>query len=481
MNEGNFIEKNYWRIFAVFMLLAAILYLLIVQDAKVYGDEAYTMVMIRHSFAEIWNITAADVHPPLHYFILKALTYPFGYSLAVARIVSIIPYLFIIALGGIQFKKLFNAKTALLFMALFFMYPATLPAAVSVRMYSFATAFVFANAVFAYRCYVKNGKADWVFYVIFGTAAAYTHYFAMVSVGIIYGILLIAIIAKKRGMAVPWIISSIATIVLYLPWIKCFIGQLEYKVNNEYWMQPITLHTFFSYVRGVFSINNGKTTATSVVFGLLCMTAYLIAFIYVLLTRNKKDIILSVCALAVPFGTIAVGVAASLLVRPVFDIRYVRPSIPLMVFFMAFALAKIKKKALVLYITAVALAGVIIEYGMALQNRFSTSDFNANFASDFEFADCYVTSGNYGFYSELAYYEMEKPIFSSNYLTESDVNNNPYTNLFSINDFDASKYDTVVMLLSAGRKPSDEWTSMYNSEFVAEYDDSMDVFLLMKK
>ena len=100
-------------------------------------------------------------------------------------------------------------------------------------MYSLSALFVFCNAVFAYKAYVFNGKKDWVLYTFFGLASAYTHYFALVSVGIIYGMLFFAILIKKRELIKPWVITAIMTVILYIPWLRLFIIQLKYKMDNE--------------------------------------------------------------------------------------------------------------------------------------------------------------------------------------------------------------------------------------------------------
>lgn len=83
-------------------------------------DEAFSFALVRHSFSEIWTITAADVHPPLYYWYLKVLTAPFHYSMRAAQIASVLPYLFILVFGGMQFRKYFTDRTAVLFMVMFF-------------------------------------------------------------------------------------------------------------------------------------------------------------------------------------------------------------------------------------------------------------------------------------------------------------------------------------------------------------------------
>lgn len=116
----SYISRHFHKIFWILSGSFFVLYLMQVGGDTIWTDEAYSFAMVKHSFSEIWTITAADVHPPIYYWYLKILTAPFHYSLLAAQIASILPYLFILIFGGIQIKKYFNEKTAILFMVMFF-------------------------------------------------------------------------------------------------------------------------------------------------------------------------------------------------------------------------------------------------------------------------------------------------------------------------------------------------------------------------
>ena len=61
-------------------------------------DEYFTLTLINFDVSEMIRLTAADVHPPLYYLILKFAMTAFGYfgvsshSIYAVRVVSIIPY-----------------------------------------------------------------------------------------------------------------------------------------------------------------------------------------------------------------------------------------------------------------------------------------------------------------------------------------------------------------------------------------------------
>lgn len=186
------------KLFIGIVFCGTILYLLLLGGKYIWADEAYTFAILRHSYSEMCHITAGDVHPPLYYILLKFFIQPFGYSQAAAKVFSIVPYLMILIMGGIQTKKLFGKKVSFLFMGLFLLFPALLQYAVEIRMYSLAALFVFLCGVYAYRCYEINHLSDWCILLISGIGACYTHYFAMVSVGIIYLLLFFGGGKEKR-------------------------------------------------------------------------------------------------------------------------------------------------------------------------------------------------------------------------------------------------------------------------------------------
>ncbi|MGN0181263.1 MAG: hypothetical protein ACI4DP_02455, partial [Candidatus Ornithomonoglobus sp.] len=118
-----FIKRHFTRIYIVLLSCAALMYISMCFGKTTWCDEAYTMGMIRHSFADMCRITAADVHPPLYYMLLKIFMIPFGNSLPAARLFSILPYMVILAFGSLQLKKLFNQTVSVTFMLIFILFP----------------------------------------------------------------------------------------------------------------------------------------------------------------------------------------------------------------------------------------------------------------------------------------------------------------------------------------------------------------------
>lgn len=474
-----FIEKYYDVIFTAIVIIGTLMYLSLIGGKNVWADEAYTFALIKHNFSELWSITAADVHPPLYYILIKLFTQPFNYNLIVAKIFSIIPYIVIILFGGIQLKKYFSKKTSLLFMGLFLLFPFSLSYVVEVRMYSLAAMFVFLNAIFAYRCYKDNSNFSWSMFALFGICAAYTHYFAMVSVGITYGILLIVSIKKK--MFSKWLIAAIGTILFYIPWLAEFVSQLAYKINNEYWIEEITPLTLLKYIYRIFGTSGNEVN----LFFIFPSLSYLIAFISVINSKQSNNILLSICMLSIPLGTIFIGVIASLLIRPVFVIRYVVPAIPLLIAFMAIALGNMENKKIVISILSFALIIGIQNYVITLLDEYKiTEDSLESFLlkqhADY---DTYIVLTKSNHTSQLlAYYNETKIIFDNQEVSAA----NPFNNIKHVNDFSSDNQNIVLLFLDVGQELPTEYTEIYNFKFLNKIvgansnNTSSDVYLLTK-
>ncbi len=471
-------KGTFKKLYVGLLLLAAAAYGILALDSSVWADEAYTFAMLRHSFPEVWRITAADVHPPLYYFLLKLITMPFGYRMLPVRLFSAVQYLLLLAVGGWQLRKLFGEKTGLMFMVLFFLFPFGQTYAAEARMYSLAALCVFLNALFAYRCREQGGWKNWAGLAFFGACAAYTHYFALVSVGIVYGLLLIAILAGDRKKWKPWLLSSLAAAVSYIPWLGSFLSQLRYKVTNEYWIEPIGIGTLVDYVRELFGANG------MALYFLFAAALYLAALIVLLGRKDRREILVGLCALAVPVGTAAVGLLASILVRPVFIIRYLAPSAPLMVFFMAWVLSRTDKKTAVSAALTVLLMGGVSGFlsGTVELVSKSSTEMDAEFVRQYGEADGYIVLAENSLHVSqvLSYYDPVTPI----YVPDPLGADNPYPNKVELDRFRWQEHSTVVVLVDPGQTPEDTLaqgcTVQYQGEAAQDYN-VMDVWLLKRE
>ncbi|MGM9605133.1 MAG: glycosyltransferase family 39 protein [Faecousia sp.] len=451
----------YW----LMLLLAAVIYSLMALSDNIWADEAYTFAMLRHSFGEIWQITAADVHPPLYYFAAKLFSMPFGYSQYAVRLFSGICYFVILAVGGAELTRLFGRKTGLAFMVLFLMYPFALEHAVEARMYALSSLAVFLCALFAYRAWLENRVWDWIGFTAAGLCAGYSHYFALVAAGVLYGLLFVCCLARRRKLLKPWLAASAVTIVLYLPWLKCFLEQLAYKVSNEYWITPITIESLVNDI--IYLLHANGTGIFPLFFGLLGLG------LAVQLVREKAAVPL--LALAVPVLTLLLGVCVSMVIRPVFIIRYLVPCAPLIIFFVACGISTIRREALLGGAAAVLLTAFSGNLMVAIADILPNPDkFGSAAVAQASQAEAYVVLvDNHLHVSQVAaYYGNGAPIFTPETLGAA----NPYTNIDLLPEFSPEDYSCFVIFTNPDSEPDRSLCEHFRATKLGTYFAAYDTF-----
>ena len=451
-------KLSFNKIYLLLILLELAMCVVFSINPAVWADEGYSLELAKRSFSDIWRITALDVHPPLYYFWLKLFTMPFGYNLFISKLITALPCVLLTAFGGYQLKKLFNERVSVFFMLCYMAFPFIMLYTTELRQYSIAELFVFANAVYAYRCFKGGNFKDWALFILAGVAAAYTHYFALVSVCIIYGIFFLAACSRKKKCIKWWLLAVAATVILYVPWLKNFISQLVFKVNNEYWIDSIDRGDIVSYLKTIFYTPGMKG------FFLFSSFAYLFMLIRLLASKNKQDITLCLLSLAVPAGTIIAGVGISILIRPIFVIRYALPASPLMVFFFAYTLANTKSKAMVASLMTLVLLGGASTFADMSLASFSPDKklISSKYIAMLPERDAYyIPHEDDNLVSMvLPCYDSETPIYSQLYYGDAG----PYRNLVKIEEFIPEENPNLVMILHEGIAVPEEYHEQYDIE-----------------
>ncbi len=315
-------------------ILSAVLFF----DPWLVFDETFTLHLISLSYTDGIDITAHDVHPPLYYIMLKAwlAALSFGsndiYVLTVlSRLFSLVPYvlLVLLCLKNLRDEKWRHTRW-LLFLCLcafsiLFRY------GVEIRMYSWALYFV--TAIFLYARNVIHGRdgwSTWIIITLFSVCAAYTHYFAFISVLIIWLILLVWFFLHDKRMLLKWCVCAVIVILAYIPWMISMLQQIR-QVSADFW---ITLT-----IRDIIYI----------FYFLLFPMHILLPFLFIKVLRTKDDRKISfddVMGMIVPVATIVIGLVVSLIFRPIIQERYIVPSEICMCIslFMIFQHARSKEK-----------------------------------------------------------------------------------------------------------------------------------------
>ena len=312
-----------WPTLCFLLGIVGILCLIVMSFSyDIWVDEAFSLNLIKHSYAEVISLTAIDVHPPLYYLILKVVVdgvhvlLPSFPSIFVAKLVSVLAYLILMLIIATKARRDWGVYVASLAAVCLVGMSRQIDYGIEIRMYGWGMLFV--TLAFLWMKNILTGKKvwAWVLFVFFGLCAAYTHYYACIAVGFLYLGLLIGLWMNDRRRLWQWVVAAVVTAIGYLPWLLVLVRQLR-TVSESYWIDDITLGTVWSYIVYIFACP----------FFLLTIIAVFVATKKRKSLRSFKDIPVAYTGILVPIGVILVGVAVSLLMRPVFYDRYILPGL----------------------------------------------------------------------------------------------------------------------------------------------------------
>ena len=333
------------------ILLGLMIYLLFTKPFLSI-DEWFTKGLVNFSYSQIMDITAIDVHPPLHYLIIKffinlltLLNIPFNSIIAV-KFVSVIPYFIILLVSFTKIRKEYGWLASGLFafslisMTNFFTYYLT------ARMYSWSMLFVLLSFIYASNIFNEPTIKDYVLLSFFSILGVYTVYISAVPTICIYLSILIFIILKNRSQIKNFVLSCILNVVLYLPWMYVLFNQLS-SVHSSYWIKAPTIEKIIDSFGGIFPSFGVYFSCVFIIF--LFGIALLLFKIY--LYREGNDDFYIFCGTMVFIGSVSIFTIISLLFKPILIPRILIPAAAVFWFAFSLALSKLEFNTLILAIT----------------------------------------------------------------------------------------------------------------------------------
>ncbi len=360
------------------IILGTIFISLSVFHSNLWFDESYSVGIAKHSFSGIWTIGASDVHPILYYFILHIIGMITNYNLIAMRMLSLISLVLVGILGYTHIRKDFGEKTGIIFSFLVFFLPVSAEYAGELRMYSLGMLLGTILGIYAYRLYKGNESIK--NFIIFGLSSllvSYTHYYGLMLAGIINLILFVYYIKnrKTKGEALRnFIITAVIQVILYLPWLIVFLGQLA-SVSKGFW---ITL-TFPGTLIEILNMQFVGTLSSTI--GLIFAIAVFVYLIYIYLFKIKKqeektDMKPVVISLLIYIGIILIALLVSLCMQSVILLyRYLLILTGLFIFMIAYIISKDNNKyRITVFCIIVLVISTISNIGLIKENYDSRND-----------------------------------------------------------------------------------------------------------
>lgn len=351
--------------FAIAILTGIYMFISPLSHMLIHVDEYWTLSLINLPFIEGMRVAACDVHPPLHYLILYALSPISHNNLFLLKVASIIPFFIILIISVTKIKNDYGWLTSGTFaltiatMSIFFI------EFVTVRMYPWAILFMILAFIYFKEVIVKFDRRSWVLLTIFTLLGAYTHYFLLITCGLMYLLILANILRSpdRKEKVKSWIKSFIALVILYVPWFLILMRQIGTQMNVVY--KDMTLTDMFNYITS-FAINNPDLSMEMLILKVLAIV--FVVLVLVLIYKNKAKYEAS--GIFLFYGTVIAGVAIlSVSFRPL-EVRYLIAAIAIFWLSVSILLSKIEDKKILAILLAFILifsaASIIITHDEAL-------------------------------------------------------------------------------------------------------------------
>lgn len=307
----------------------------------IFGDEGFTLGLIKNNYIDVIKFTAQDVHPPLYYIIVKTfvdfvhLILPELNVIYIAKLASVIPYIVLFIVFNTKIRKLFGNYVSTLCLLFLLGFSSVISKILEIRMYGWGLFFVFLAFLEFYSIIKYEKRKNWVFFVLYSLGAAYTHYFACVSVALLYIILFIYYLKRKDNKQIKnFFFAALFTLLIYIPWFIVVVIQMI-NIKNTLWVAPIRWEDFKGFF--MFAFNGRLIFAIGII--------YIVLLIKKLLKKDAEPVesFCAISAIGVNIWTILVGTTISVFYRPVFICRYMIPSL-LCLWFGIILVSKLIKK-----------------------------------------------------------------------------------------------------------------------------------------
>ena len=340
----------------VYAIILFIMNFIRIFDNSFWGDEGYSIQLAKMTIPNMLKATAADVHPPMHYLLMQLLYHLFGNNGIAYHLAGLLPYTIIVIISCTIIKKYFGRIPAVIVITMSSLMKSAVQYNVEVRMYSLAAMFILITFIAFYKIVKENSLGGWIVFCIASLGAAYTHYYALISVAFLY-VMIIPLAISKKAYRKGLIISYIVAIAAYLPWLIILIKSFG-RTANDWWLTNIP-----KIQECIIFLLDYKWVVVFAVCCFLCFCIYELGILNIKFNNNVKisdkvDITFNftsqikvteemywiISGLIAICGTIGVGLVLSYTIRPFLVLRYLFPVSSMLYLIIGVCLSKMKLK-----------------------------------------------------------------------------------------------------------------------------------------
>ena len=184
---------------------------------------------------------------------------------------------------------------------------------------------------------MENRITSWIGFILFSLAAAYTHYFCLISVSFFYLAIIIAALVRRKDFFKKTMIACLVTVIGYFPWFLVLLKTVS-RVSKDFWITEWNLPNWDECMNYIFNGRFCRLLLWVWIFSIIIFVLYETNIIRVKKqgeccilrfeiseVRKTKTLLWVFAGLASVFGTVLIGLLVSEFMRPIFVLRYMYP------------------------------------------------------------------------------------------------------------------------------------------------------------
>jgi|WetSurMetagenome_2_1015567.scaffolds.fasta_scaffold51449_1 4-amino-4-deoxy-L-arabinose transferase-like glycosyltransferase len=353
-------------LFSLIIFFSSVIYLFNLTYSDLWIDETFTKKIIEFPISQMLGLLGGDFHPPLYFILLKLFTFITGISDFTIRLFSVLGAIFTLILSYVVGRRIFGKNGALIFCLLILSIPMLASNSHDARMYTWAPFTV--TGVFLYSClYIKtNKRSDLILLGIFTLLSGYMHYYCLIAAFWANLFVFLSLI-KKRKALFAHLITMVAFILLYLPWLTVLLSQAR-SVKNDFYISPLNFQSILSCYIGPFIVKFWYEISSYIMMVIVFGLTFISIYNHFIRYKDNNRLILGL-SLLIFNATILTGVIISFTFRPILMLRYIGPIVTMLMVPPAFFFITNKIKVVKILL-------LVLLLGCGIYNSISASYFS---------------------------------------------------------------------------------------------------------
>ncbi len=379
-----------WVFFGLLIALYVGLSFWNITAGSIWFDEAFSAYIIQYNFIDIARYTAADVHPPLYYWLLQGWAAIFGHTEIGLRSMSVFFGVIAATFGYLWMQRQFGRRVALVSLGILVLSPLFIRYSQEARMYTLAAAIVLAATYVMTRALEEKKRWQWVTYGLLIAAGMLTHYFTALA-WIAHWVWRFIIVRQsgargplvlKKFFSKEWLLSYGLAVGIFLAWLPAMVIQLTIIQSTGFWIGDVGIDTVGSYFGTLvyfWQSNQITNWFAAALIAVGIVVAVLAPLVYRKLNKaERRSYLLLFLLAAVP--PVLLFIASLPPLTSSFVERYLLPAAIASAFFAGLVLTRgFRGRHWQQGIVAIAVVGMLVT---GLVNMYSYNNYNKNSRTD---------------------------------------------------------------------------------------------------